>query len=394
VRVLVTGSTRGEIAECGCRGAGPQGGLARRTVLLDSLRALGPTLVLDAGDFASIDPVVGALTTDSLAAYLARTGYHGVGLGERELLRPALLEGPLADRLVSANVLYEDETQVGPHAYRLVDLGGVRVGITSLIDPSLVADLGDGSGARATDPEVALRAVAAAMRREGATILVLLAHMGFERARELGRLGLCDLVVVGHEGGHRAAPRVDRGTAYVWTGDRGRYVAEAVLKLGREGPEELAGETHPLLERIPRDEEVLRWVEGLKGSIQRMRREHLLTKAIDRGLEPARASSECGRCHERELAQWKGTRHARAHETLVAFGMEEGDECLDCHGTAQAGKTPIPSVQCVACHPAGDGHPERGGRVPSDANCVRCHDGENSPGFDSAAAWRSIAHGG
>jgi len=392
LRLLVTGSTKGEMAECGCL-AGPQGGLARRTALIEDRRREGELLLVDAGDFASTDTLDGSLVTGALAEYLARTRYDAVAIGERELHHPSLFDGSFRDRLLCANLFYANETKLVASPYRMLEVSGRRVGITALIDPELLGNTPAAHRVVATAPEPALREVVETMRSRGAEIVVLLAHANLVTSRSWGRLGLCDVVVVGHDESSRATPRVDNATAYVWTGDRGRFVGEAILRFGAEGPEELAGETVPLMEHLPRDETVQRWVERLKGERQRLARERLLARAAVRGAEPVAEASACAPCHESATKTWHESAHARASETLEIYGLEHADECVACHGTAEPGKRPAPGVQCTACHGA-ERHPPEPTVLRTDlGGCARCHDADNSPGFDPKVAWHRIEHG-
>lgn len=104
----------------------------------------------------------------------------------------------------------------------------------------------------------------------------------------------------------------------------------------------------------------------------------------------------CRACHPAAWDVWKQTRHAKAHESLVAEGKNNHLDCVACHLTGWKerggvcrldqveGKT---NVGCESCHGPGSVHLTMPVKttifVPKDATaCVTCHDRENSPHFD------------
>jgi hypothetical protein len=112
----------------------------------------------------------------------------------------------------------------------------------------------------------------------------------------------------------------------------------------------------------------------------------------------------CGNCHAQPQAQWSGTRHAGAWETLQASGHAQ-ELCEACHSVSELGNAATaPSgytatgasryrdVQCESCHGAGAEHvsdPEAIQPRPaisvfaSDGttyqNCAECHNGTHHP---------------
>lgn len=118
----------------------------------------------------------------------------------------------------------------------------------------------------------------------------------------------------------------------------------------------------------------------------------------------------CGACHETELAQWRGTAHARASSTLRK--QARARRCQACHttGDAPAGRPAFANVGCEACHGAGAGYAEddimrdptlAGALGLADlstpkaraAACAPCHSASTrlAP-FDAEAAWKIVAH--
>lgn len=116
----------------------------------------------------------------------------------------------------------------------------------------------------------------------------------------------------------------------------------------------------------------------------------------------------CTGCHTEISAQWEGTPHAHAWDTLVKDGRAADPACFSCHSTGamQPGGPGAPhevrglrDVQCEACHGPGRAHVAnpsgvRLAREPSMSVCTGCHDGERDGGqFDPATYLPAVRHG-
>jgi hypothetical protein len=125
-------------------------------------------------------------------------------------------------------------------------------------------------------------------------------------------------------------------------------------------------------------------------------------------------SKACRECHEDDHKVWAASGHAHAVESLKRTGDEFNKKCLSCHvtgfevdrGFVNMLRTPaLGNVHCEACHGAASDH----ARSPQTAHpgiggmqqfrkkvrkefCLRCHDAENSPGFNFETYWPKIAH--
>jgi hypothetical protein len=71
----------------------------------------------------------------------------------------------------------------------------------------------------------------------------------------------------------------------------------------------------------------------------------------------------CGNCHSGKQAQWEGTAHSSAWETLVSSGAS-AKTCEGCHSVARGNvrrsqrrlcgnQSPYQDVQCESCHGPG-----------------------------------------
>ncbi len=118
----------------------------------------------------------------------------------------------------------------------------------------------------------------------------------------------------------------------------------------------------------------------------------------------------CIACHAEEVAQWARGPHARAWLDLTRRGETRNATCLACHTTGfgrpggfadVAENDTLLNVQCEACHGPMRLHAQQADQVGvrpspglpiSEKVCARCHDGENSPGFDCASYLRAVRH--
>jgi 2',3'-cyclic-nucleotide 2'-phosphodiesterase (5'-nucleotidase family) len=256
------------------------GGFDRVAGLLGVLKAADPahTLVVDAGDCFQGEVAVNraegmpCAQLFNLAGYDARTvGNHEfdyVDCGPEEpgkavkdptcALRAVLARS--SQPVVLANVR---QGEGGPRvawpnvqAGAVRDVGGVKVGFVGVVTRSTprVSNRDGSAGLDFTDPVVEVREVAAALRRQGATVVVLLAHVtgqcgrgaslpgpgdrgcrvdGELRALGDGVKGLVDLIVAGHAHAWLAG---EKGPVPVMeTPGQGSFVARARIALDGAG---------------------------------------------------------------------------------------------------------------------------------------------------------------
>ncbi|MBV8762070.1 MAG: hypothetical protein JO257_32555 [Deltaproteobacteria bacterium] len=165
---------RGQIGPCGCT-SDPLGDISRTVAVVDQARAQGPVLVVDAGStLYSASPVPPHLAVqEELKADLITDIYKtdlkvsALGLGPMDLAK-----GPDALRMprVVANTKDLKET---PNV--VSDVGGVKVGTFSVIAEDTV------KGLAITDPVAAGKAQVAALRQQGAQVVVALVQASSKR---------------------------------------------------------------------------------------------------------------------------------------------------------------------------------------------------------------------
>ncbi len=114
----------------------------------------------------------------------------------------------------------------------------------------------------------------------------------------------------------------------------------------------------------------------------------------------------CGACHEDNHAEWAGTHHANAFETLRSIHQETNPACIGCHtvgygiptGFLDEQHTPeLEGVQCENCHGPGGRHVANTGDLSvrpvitiAAELCGGCHTGYHHPTYDE---WKESGHG-
>lgn len=404
---------KAKTSPCGC--SIPKGGLARIAGALDSLRREhGTVVVLDGGGSFPDLPARPDLPPFVLPE-LARLGVDAMGVAPRDLqfglafLRSEVRRAGLA--VVCANLTDRTTGRLAFPASRIVERGGRRIGVFALIGDRF--DLGPARDSlRVEDPEGAAERTIAALRAQGAEVVVLLAQMGRVGGEDLASaVPGVDAVVLGNEiPVLQQGRRVGDGIAS-YAGDQGQHLgllewtaptasapsawSASVLALGPER----RGETH-----------MLAAVQAFEDAYnERMREEQRRIQALadaDPEQDPVDhfvGGEVCARCHPAEAAQWATTAHSIAWETLVRERKDSTPECIGCHvvgyggpgGFRTAESTPhLVDVQCENCHGMGTLHLSE--RAPTDrvgeATCIGCHTPERDPGWNYARKLPLILH--
>ena len=443
--IVVTGELDGYIEPCGCTGKENQkGGLSRRRNFLHAIEEAGwPLVAVDLGGQVRRFGRQSEAKFQSIADGLKAMGYAAVGFGAADLRLPAeelvaavAAVGEARTPFVSANVgLFGVDAGITPR-FRVVEAGGLRIGITSVLGDKLAAQIHN-DNVEVLPAAQALADVAAALAKERCSHQVLLGFASPEETRALAaKFPQFDLVATA--GGGDEPPlelaSLPGGGRLVELGHKGMFAVAIGLFPGDK----------PALrsQRVPLD---ARWGEAddmikLLGAYQNKLETLGLTGL---GIVPIRhptgrrfaGSAACADCHKEAYEVWKDSGHATALTTLEEQKpRRDGDpECLSCHvvGWAPqrfepfeggfAGMTATPHLAhqgCENCHGPAAAHTavERGDVRASEAerdrlraelvlsidtpegkqkavnNCLECHDLDNSPQFDFDEYWPQIKH--
>jgi len=248
VRVYHTNDVHGWIMpQTDKRNGRPIGGAAAMKSLLN--RDSNPRLVLDAGDWWQGTPEGSTTHGEAVAEAFNAMGYDAVEMGNHEFdagwSSAAALNAKMAMPVLAANIYDSSGKHVSWTRQRIVkEVSGVKFGIFGLITshmdrlevPGKIAGL---TFRRETDEA---RDQVAALRKEGADVIIAVTHVGFEApdkppfegdqtlAREVEGI---DLIVGGHT--HTTLSRAWRdpahGTLIVQAGSYFFKVGRATLKI-------------------------------------------------------------------------------------------------------------------------------------------------------------------
>ena len=460
--LAITGQQHGYIEPCGCSPR-QSGGLARRADLFRQLREekKWPVLALETGGTLNDDRVTreqSLLKFRMIQDALNGMQYKGLGLGTEELKLGALklfeifsernVEEKFDLPFVAANVVLLSSPDLGtPKTYRVLEIGGKKVAVTSVFgnefkkDFSFVAE----DELKIIDPVTALPPVLAAMKAEQPDLLVLLSYESSEGSRKLAEQFPEFQVVV--SAGGADDPGDDHEmigkTLFIVSGMKGKHVNLIGFYPGEKV--ELRFERVELdQDRFGRAPEMRKLMAHYQ---EQLKEQWLDPSSAVRGLTVPHESGfqfvgaeACATCHASAYEVWEGSNHANATASLLDGRPEEkgtwidrtyDPECLCCHATGwdatnaipyvdgfiEAGTTPhLLGNQCENCHGPGSEHVKletewktSGGalsealtasrtavRITQDQAekkvCMKCHDFDNSPKFDFKTYWPQIEH--
>ena len=416
--VLSTSDVKGKTSPCCCHV--PKVGFARREAFADSVRGeFGQTLLVDCGGWFP----EGDTTYRELAGFqgdeLGRARTDAVGTSDRELgfglayLRAVAARGGIP--LLCSNLWDAGRHQLVLPASRLVHVGGVTVGVFSLLSPN--ADLGPAHDSLSVEePTAAAHRTVAELRARGATIEVLLSNLGRVDSEELANaLEGIDVMIVGRNVPAQQKGRMVNRTVACYGGEQGHYLGVTHVQLDAQERMATAENTTVMLgPDVPEDAGALARVKAFEDGLNERLRRQDQARAARAALSVVGASQEepraqflgaefCGRCHAREYAQWKTTPHASAWRTLVEQNKDAMPECVGCHvlGYQQPGgfqgagdAARLANVQCESCHGMGtehDGWPAAAAPV-TERVCLHCHTEDRSPGFKFALYQPHVLH--
>lgn len=216
--------------------------LARIATLVERARAetSDPVLYLDVGDAEDTTNRLSNLTKGvGIHRLLRVAGCDAVAVGNAVVLRYGA--EPLVDQIavsgyphLAANLFHEGKPVAGAQPRALVDAGGIRVGLIGL-SPTSFRDLYESFwGYELPDPAPLVREHAAALRSEGAEVVVLLSHLGLPDDRELAAELASDVDLVLGAHSHSLLPEgeVVEGLTLAHAGEYGEHLGRVELTVG------------------------------------------------------------------------------------------------------------------------------------------------------------------
>jgi len=220
----------------------PVGGLSYTKSLIDREKGKNPegTLLLNAGDIAEGSMVAyltkGAVVTDAFREF----GFDAIALGNHDFAwgqdgLKNLVMG-LNSPVLAANITSKDDGEVMDIAkpYTIKDIKGVKVGIIGLdtTDIPRFVDEDCIEGLAFNNPAETVKKHLPQMKKDGADLVVVLSHLGFEEDKKLAQeVKGIDVIVGGHShtelpGGHK-----EGDTIIVQAGSQTRFVGDLELDI-------------------------------------------------------------------------------------------------------------------------------------------------------------------
>jgi hypothetical protein len=451
---VFSGEQDGYLEPCGCAGLENQkGGLRRRFTLLKELRDKGwPLVAMDNGGQEKRTGVQAEIKTDFAYRALAKMGYAAVGFGADDLrmdLLPIVINlDESANPLVSANVGIVGFDSGYTRRYTIVEAGGMKIGITSVLGKKEISELKNTADVELIEPYQAIPQVLPKLREANCDHLVLLAHAEPDEAQDLARrFSEFDWIVTAHgaEEPPNEAAKIDGADSHlIEVGKKGMYVSVVGLYKGGDTP--FRFQRVPLDSRFADAPEIHRMHVEYQGRLETLGLAGLGLKASRHPSGGKFAGSKsCADCHLSATEVYENTPHFHATDTLLHLDppRQFDPECLSCHATGwepqryfpfQSGflgmqETPqMAGNGCENCHgPAARHVAAENGEidvtdeeleklraalrlkiVENEGNkegqvfdrgkvvqmCMQCHDLDNSPDFDFQTYWPQVVHEG
>jgi hypothetical protein len=442
--LFISGRQNGYIEPCGCTGLDNQkGGMARRHTLLEQLREKGWEVVaVDAGNQVRRYGRQAEIKFQVTAQALDRMGYQAVAFGPDDLrLSAGELIAVVTDAsgkpgpFVCANANLFGLTKT----HRVIEAGGDRIGVTAVLGNDQLARL-QSAEIEKSAPEDGLQKVLPQLEGAGCSLLVLLAHAGYEESKSLAeKFPQFDVVIAAAGSGEPpSTPEKVGQTQLILVGEKAMYAG--VLAVYDDPQNRFRYQRVPLDKSLNDSPYMLTLLATYQDALK--------SEGLARlGLRPVKhpsgyefvGSQTCGECHTKAFAVWESTPHSHATETLVnpperyEIPRHHDPECLSCHVTGWDPQGYFPYATgyadleksahlvgngCENCHGPGSRHvaAESGEldldeeaiqklrqemRLPLDQaekRCHECHDLDNDPHFQHEGAfaeyWEKIKHPG
>lgn len=458
--LILSGEEHGYMEPCGCTG-GQLGGFAKRAELFRQLREekKWPTAAFSVG--GSLNERRATYPQSKIKYHwmlqgLNQMGYRGAGLGTEELLLKP--EGIFNEHSLSANtegydlpflasnVTFFTSKDLGtPGDFRVITVGGVKIGITAVTGLSVKEDLKNNGlllpevELKLQDPLEVLPVVLRKLSAERPDVLVLLAYAKLEEAKQIiAKFPQFDVAAVADPLALSAA-RVGN-TLLVPIAEKGNHV-EAVGVFRNGNSRRIDHKRVELRENQFPDHPSMAKLMGNYQADLKSQWKDLVAQFVSDPAQGAFVGVEsCKDCHKAAYDVWKDSGHAKRSYISLIEGRHDfkgewtpriyDPECLACHvtgwqpqtairfksGFVDVASTPhLNNQQCENCHGAGSQHVDlekawkpgspvtaalqearNNMKLPlaraKQETCIKCHDGDNSPTFEFDSWWAQIEH--
>ena len=352
---------------------------------------------------------------------------------------------------LSANIdFYEEADLPTPSRYLVYEVNGIKVGVTAIFGNDYVKKLyGDNDPPagqiKIVSPEEGIKRVLPEIEKTKPDVLLLLSH-----AKEAETKAILEKFpqfnIALHAGGiedpHITSQPELVGKTQLWeVGYKGKKVGLVGIYKEKDGEHKFKFELVDLdKDRFGKTQSM----EDIMAFYQdRLKEENLVeteTALPDPDDSTYVGAKVCGNCHKKAYLKWRSSKHSHAFDSLKkgrkGTKPEEwvsriyDPECLSCHVTGwdpqeylryesgylnETVSAHLKGNQCENCHTAGSKHvelelawkknPKQTPELLAERKkmhlefataeqkvCIKCHDPDNSPGFNFKKYWEEVKH--
>ncbi|HEX6240649.1 MAG TPA: multiheme c-type cytochrome [Polyangiales bacterium] len=390
LRLLVLTDPKGYLEPCGCQ-LRPLGGVDKLATLVKGARAdQVPTLLVAAGDLTfgtevSPEDMASAANQETWRAETLVDVWSGIGLaavspGKLDLAQPPARLKPLLEKSKFpwlVDNLADGANPFGSQRARVLDVGGVKVGVLGLVAPDPALRLPDGAALQEALADVA-KSQAEALRAQGARVVVALLSGDRRAARSLAGKGVDVVVMGGLDQELPLPPAVHDGTIAVHAGRQGQRLVQLDLELDGQGePHDEGGWARSEAQRDLRTKaqelgaKLKAWEHDKSVAKQDLEVQRARLAELERELSNAPAPSYEGRWFTAEVQELVPE---VTGDGAIAAQLDAYDRRVNDHNrVALADRKPLPAPEGSAHYAGSD-------------SCRTCHE-------SAYTWWRKTKHG-
>lgn len=358
-------------------------------------------MILNAGNNFDTKSDNNRIASRYILSALEAMGTDAIGVGPEEIRFGIDELKQIAARsstpVVSANI-----SGLDTHALLLKDRGRLKVLITSVLDPELLANKGINPQG-ITDPSAALYNLSKNIHHD---LFIVIVHADSQKIPSI--IQKCqdiDLLIDG-ESATVSHQKMMNHPPVVSNNRKGEFVSYLDFHKNDAGefytnlPVNLRAEVG----RVGEDPAIRSMIKDYDRDVRDYYRQSSANKdsavTADTNKAEYAGSQSCKQCHFGIEKMWGDTKHARAMESLRKKSKEFDPACVSCHTTGNGfqnvadgsfkmeKKRLLTGVECEACHGPGKQHT----LMPADSKlakitketCKQCHTSEKDPDFDVA----------
>ncbi len=264
--ILYTNSLDGNIDGCNCVRL-PKGGLVKRGAFLEDYRKRNSDdfLFVDGGDFfpKTVDP----LKSKYLIKAMNYLKYDAIGIGDQEFtngIDAVYSYISNQDNFISSNL----EIDGKPIKQEIIKrIGNTKVGIFSLLHTDVFKDYPEDvkSRIKILDPVTTANTCISDLKNEGATVILLISHMGYENEKALiEKVSGIDFILSSHDGVlfNKDKPNQYAGSYFLSAGSEGFNVGKLTATVSNGKLRDIQNELIPVpYSKWEDDPQIRNWIK-------------------------------------------------------------------------------------------------------------------------------------